>query len=81
MATALKKPVAKNKSRARPKLTDADRHARFVKAARDVQASEEPEDFEKAFKKIVPLAARRTEVPFERENGYRAQMHVDFGRY
>ena len=29
----------------------------------------------------LPLAACRTEVPFERENGYRAQMHVDFGRY
>ncbi|MGH6680654.1 MAG: hypothetical protein ACREDL_17405, partial [Bradyrhizobium sp.] len=27
------------------------------------------------------LAACRTEVPFERENGYRAEMHVDFGRY
>ena len=63
MATALKKPVAKNKSRARPKLTDADRHARFVKAARDVQASEEPEDFEKAFKKIVPLGKAKARKP------------------
>ncbi|MGB6309963.1 MAG: hypothetical protein WBF89_19430 [Steroidobacteraceae bacterium] len=63
MATAPKKPVAKKKARARPKLTDADRHARFVETARKVEASEEPEDFEKAFKKIVPLGkakARKT---------------------
>lgn len=54
MATAPKKPVAKKKVRARPKLTDADRHARFVETARKVEASDDPADFEKAFKTIVP---------------------------
>lgn len=49
-----KKPVAKNKLRPRPKLTDADRHARFVETAREVGASENPTDFENAFNKIVP---------------------------
>jgi hypothetical protein len=52
MAKAPKKPVAKKK--ARPKLTDADRHARFVETARKVGASEDPKDFEKAFKTVVP---------------------------
>jgi hypothetical protein len=37
-----------------PKLTDAERHARFKEAAREVGASEKPEDFDGAFNKIVP---------------------------
>jgi hypothetical protein len=36
-----------------PKLTDAERHKRFVDMAKEVAASEKPEDFDKAFKKIV----------------------------
>jgi hypothetical protein len=36
-----------------PKLTDAERHARFVETARKVEASEDPKDFEKAFKKVT----------------------------
>jgi hypothetical protein len=36
----------------KPKLTDAERHKRFTDMAREVEASEEPEDFEKAFKKV-----------------------------
>jgi hypothetical protein len=28
-----------------PKLTDAERHKRFVEMARDVEASEDPKDF------------------------------------
>jgi hypothetical protein len=35
------------------KLTDAERHARFVETARKVGASENPEDFNKAFKKVT----------------------------
>ncbi|MDE2134130.1 MAG: hypothetical protein KGJ49_05985 [Alphaproteobacteria bacterium] len=45
-----KSPVAE-----KPKLTDAERHARFVDMARKVEASEDPQDFDKAFKKVVPL--------------------------
>jgi hypothetical protein len=57
MATAPKKPVAKKK-RTRPKLTDADRHARFVEMARKVGASEDPKDFERAFKKVAEKPRR-----------------------
>jgi hypothetical protein len=37
-----------------PKLTDAERHKRFVDMAKEVGASERPEDFEQAFKAVVP---------------------------
>jgi hypothetical protein len=39
--------------KAKPKLTDAERHARFVETARKVEASEKPEDFDKAFEKVT----------------------------
>jgi hypothetical protein len=37
----------------KPKLTDAERHKRFVDMAHKVEASEDPRDFDKAFKKVV----------------------------
>jgi hypothetical protein len=37
----------------RPKLTDAERHKRFVDMAKQVGASDDPKDFDKAFKKVV----------------------------
>jgi len=37
-----------------PKLTDSERHKRFVEMAREVGASDDPMDFEKAFKKVIP---------------------------
>jgi len=40
------------------KLTDAERHKRFVEAAREVEASEAPEDFDKAFEKVTHLASK-----------------------
>lgn len=43
--------IAKRKSL--PKLTDAQRQARFKDMAREVQASEDPKDFEKAFVRVV----------------------------
>jgi hypothetical protein len=36
-----------------PKLTDAERHKRFVEMAREVDASEKPEDFDRAFDKLT----------------------------
>lgn len=36
-----------------PKLTDAARHKRFVDTAREVEASEREEDFERAFEKVT----------------------------
>jgi hypothetical protein len=41
------------KSSPKPKLTDAERHKRFVEMAREVEASEDPKDFDRAFKKVV----------------------------
>jgi len=41
------------KSASKPKLTDADRHKRFVDMAKQVGASDDPKDFEKAFKKVT----------------------------
>jgi len=39
--------------KSKPKLTDAERHARFVDMARKVGASNDPNDFDKAFKKVA----------------------------
>jgi hypothetical protein len=36
-----------------PKLSDAERHKRFVEMARKIEASDDPKDFEKAFKKVT----------------------------
>jgi len=41
------------KAEQKPKLTDAERHKRFVEMARKTEASDNPKDFEKAFKKIT----------------------------
>jgi hypothetical protein len=45
--------TTKSKLTAKPKLTDAERHKRFVDMAKEVQASEDPKDFESAFKKVT----------------------------
>jgi hypothetical protein len=37
----------------KPRLTDAERHKRFVDMAREVEASDNPKDFDKAFDKVV----------------------------
>jgi len=36
-----------------PKLSDAERHKRFIEMAREVEASEDPKDFERAFEKVA----------------------------
>ncbi|MEA3014522.1 MAG: hypothetical protein QOD42_3067 [Sphingomonadales bacterium] len=38
---------------AKSKLTDTERHKCFVETAREVEASEAPEDFDKAFEKVT----------------------------
>jgi hypothetical protein len=38
-----------------PKLTDAERHKRFVEMAHEVNASEDPKEFDLAFKKVVRI--------------------------
>jgi hypothetical protein len=37
----------------KPKLTDAERYQRFLEAAKEVGASDDPKDFDEAFKKIA----------------------------
>ena len=49
----MKKTVAKPKAATKPKLTDEERHKRFVDMAHDVGADEAPEVFEKAFQTVV----------------------------
>lgn len=49
------------KPKPKAKLTDAERHKRFVEMAREVGASESPKDFDKAFKRVV--AARPAKKP------------------
>lgn len=41
------------KTKPKTKLTDAERHKRFVDMAREVQASDDPKDFDKAFGKVT----------------------------
>ena len=43
-----RKPLKK-----KPKLSDEDRHERFVEMAREVEASENPKDFERAFDEVT----------------------------
>jgi hypothetical protein len=47
------------KPKSSPKLTDAERHARFVAMAREVEVDESPGAFDKAFKKVVPSPLRK----------------------
>jgi hypothetical protein len=35
------------------KLSDAERHERFIAMAKEVEASEDPKDFDRAFQKIT----------------------------
>lgn len=44
-----KRPRAEPK----PKLTDAERHKRFVDMAREVGAEEDPKELDRAFEKVV----------------------------
>ena len=41
------------KSKPKPKLSDAERHARFVETARQVEVDESPEAFDRAFDKVI----------------------------
>lgn len=48
------------KPKKKPKLTDAERHKRFVTMAREVEAEETPEAFDKAFKRVALKKKDRT---------------------
>jgi len=47
----------------KPKLTDAERHKRFLDTAREVEASDDPKDFHKAFDKVVSSKIRSHKGP------------------
>ena len=48
----------KAKTTKKTKLSHEDRHERFVEMAREVEASEDPKDFDKAFNRVTPSAPR-----------------------
>lgn len=54
------------KSAATPKLTDAERHKRFVAMAKEVGASDNPKDFERAFKKVTATRSKESRRQTER---------------
>jgi hypothetical protein len=41
------------------KLTDSERHRRFVEMAREVGASDDPRAFDKAFKRVTAKPKRK----------------------
>jgi hypothetical protein len=51
------------KSKQKPKLTDPERHKRFVAMAHEVEASNDPKDFDKAFKRVVPVKSKAPKAP------------------
>ncbi len=44
---------AAGKPKTKTRLTDPERHKRFVKMAKEVGASEKPADFDRAFKAVT----------------------------
>jgi hypothetical protein len=46
-------PKPAPKTATKPKLTNAERHKRFVDMAHEVQADESPESFDRAFDRVL----------------------------
>jgi len=42
------------------KLTDAERHKRFIEMAREVEASKSPKAFDRAFKRVAAKKKRQS---------------------
>jgi hypothetical protein len=49
----------KPKADKKPKLSDAERHKRFLEEARRAGASDDPKDFDDALKKVSLLKKRK----------------------
>jgi hypothetical protein len=49
-----------------PKLTDAERHRRFLDMAREVEASDDAEAFDRAFDKVTAKRTRPAPSPKRR---------------
>lgn len=56
-------------AKTRPKLTDAERHKRFLDMAHEVAADESPEAFEKAFAKADHPQTRATTIQNDQQSG------------
>jgi hypothetical protein len=54
-----------HKSPANPKLTEAERHKRFVAMAREVAAPDKVEDFERAFNTVARPKAEAQPVQID----------------
>jgi hypothetical protein len=61
--------MKQTKQKREPKLTDAERHKRFVDMAHEVEASEDPKDFDRAFNKVVT-----PKTPHRRQKGTKTTM-------
>jgi hypothetical protein len=57
------------KPQTRPKLTDAERHKRFVAMVREVGASDDPKDFDKAFNTVIKVDLKKTLKPVPKGSG------------
>lgn len=55
---AEKPKKTKAKAKSKPKLTDTERHRRFVGMAHEVEADESPEAFDRAFQIVVKSTLR-----------------------
>jgi hypothetical protein len=51
----------KKPSRPPPGHADPDEYARFLEAAKAVEASDDPEDFDKAFEKVTRTAPKSSD--------------------
>lgn len=58
----MRKPQSKSPRPKKPKLSDAEQYERFLDAAKKVGASDDPKDFEEAFK-MVTTSKKRQPVP------------------
>jgi hypothetical protein len=47
------------KSKRKAALTDAERHRRFVAMARELEASDDPKAFDKAFRKVAAVKRKK----------------------
>jgi hypothetical protein len=48
-----KNPKVDRRKPKKPKITDQERHKRFLETAREVGASDDPKDFDQVFTKVV----------------------------
>jgi hypothetical protein len=59
----MRKPQTKPPKPKKAQLSDAEQYERFLDAAKKVGASNDPEDFDKAFKKVVGSRAIKAGPP------------------